>query len=149
MTIFKHIVIVEDGDEYEQFARLFLGDQCRISAAHSAAEALRLLQDDPADGFLIDLRFDRAPESALAGDVGETARRLFSGDRDAAVRYLQDQQGTLVLGELRRAGHHGPALFVHDFAPRKLENLRRLYGEVLAVCSFDARLIREALGLDG
>ena len=53
-----------------------------------------------------------------------------------------------MLAELRRAGYNQPAIFVHDFAPRKLDNLRRLYGEVLAAPSFDAAFIRGALGVE-
>jgi hypothetical protein len=61
------------------------------------------------------------------------------------LRWLQDQQGTLILAELRAAGHAQPALFVHPFPPRRLENLRKLYGAVDAVDSFDAAAIAAAL----
>ena len=144
----KRIIVIEDGREYEEFARLFLSDRCEIDAAHSASEALTLLRDDKADAFLIDLRFDRSRETDLVGDPEETARRLFAGDRSSAIAYLQDHQGALILAELRRAGHFQPAVFVHDFAPQRLRNLCRLYGKVLAVPSFDAKRIRDALGID-
>lgn len=139
--------MIEDGFEYEEFATLFLGDAFEIRAAHSLDEALGALARDPADAFLIDLRFDRAPPSALVGDVDATAARLFGGDRERALRHLMDQQGTLVLGVLRERGFDAPALFVHDFPPRRLSNLQRLYGAVSAVPSFDAARIREALGV--
>ena len=99
------------------------------------------------DAFLVDLRFERAPEAALIGGVEDTANRLFGGDRARALRWLKDQQGTLVLAELRRAGHAQPAVFVHDFPRQRLENLRRLYGDVRAVPGFDAAAIRAALDL--
>lgn len=143
----RRVLLIEDGNEYEEFARLFLADACEIVAAHDAAEALARAAASSFDAFLVDLRFERAPESALIGDVEDTARRLFAGDRARAVRWLKDQQGTLVLAELRRAGHPQPAVFVHDFPGQRLANLRRLYGDVRAVPGFDAGAIRAALGI--
>ena len=140
----KRLVVIEDGDEYAEFARVFLSD-LEIEAAHSAADALQVLRARGADALLIDLRFDRAPQAALVGDVGATAARLFGGDAERALRYLQDEQGTLILADLRAAGFAHPALFVHDFPPRRLANLKRLYGEVDAVPSLDAAAIRRAL----
>lgn len=140
------LLVIEDGHEYEEFARLFLADAFGIRAAHSAKEALDLLAEEGSDAFLLDLRFDRAPVDALVGDVDGLASRRFTGDRNRALRYLMDQQGTLVLGELRKAGHDAPAVFVHDFPARRLVNLRRLYGEVRAVPGFDAAALKTALG---
>jgi ActR/RegA family two-component response regulator len=146
MSAKPRLLVVEDGHEYAEFARLFLGDTYEISAAHSAEGALALLDAQGADVLLVDLRFDRAAPEGLVGDVDETARRLFGGDRARALRHLQDQQGALVLGVLRSKGHDQRAIFVHDFPPRRLENLRKLYGDVDAVSSFDAAAIRAALG---
>jgi hypothetical protein len=145
----KRLLVIEDGREYVEFARLFLGDVFEVGAALSAAEALASLSGDGADALLIDLRFDRATPETLLGDVAVTAERLFAGDQARALRYLQDQQGTLILAALRQAGHTQPAVFIHDFPPRRLANLRRLYGEVAAVPSFDAAAIRAALGAAG
>lgn len=139
--------MIEDGHEYEEFARLFLAGACEIVAAHAAAEAIAIAGAMPIDAFLVDLRFERAETESLIGDVEETAKRLFAGDRARALRWLKDQQGTLVLAELRKAGHRQPAVFVHDFPRQRLENLRRLYGEVRAVPGFDAGAIRAALDL--
>ncbi len=141
------ILLIEDGREYEEFARLFLADGCEIEAAHSAAEALERAASRAFDAFLVDLRFERAAPETLLGDVADTAKRLFAGDEARALRWLKDQQGTLVLAELRRAGHAQRAVFVHDFPRQRLDNLRRLYGEVLAVPGFDAAAIRAALGI--
>jgi len=52
----------------------------------------------------------------------------------------------LILGKLRAAGHKQPAVFVHEFPPRRLDNLRHLYGTVLALPGFDAAALRLALG---
>ena len=143
----RRVRLIADGTEYEEFARLFLADACELVAAHDAAEALAAAARARFDAFLVDLRFERAPEAALIGGVEDTANRLFGGDRARALRWLKDQQGTLVLAELRRAGHAQPAVFVHDFPRQRLENLRRLYGDVRAVPGFDAAAIRAALDL--
>ena len=139
------LLVIEDGTEYVEFARLFLGAAFDVLAARSARDALALLADPGADALLVDLRFDRAPREDLVGDVDETAARLFGGDRPRALRHVQDQQGALVLGALRSAGFAQRAVFVHDFPPRRLANLRTLYGDVHAVPSFDAAAILTAL----
>jgi hypothetical protein len=142
----KRLLVIEDGGEYAEFARLFMASRFEVSVAHSASQALELIGEQGADALLIDLRFDRAPPTTLVGDVAATAARLFSGDAGRALRYLQDQQGTLILGTLRAAGHTQPAVFVHDFPQRRLENLQKMYGAVHAVESFDAAAIMRALG---
>ena len=87
----------------------------------------------------------RAATADLIGDIEGTAQRRFAGDEVRAARWLKEQQGTLILGALRDAGHDHPAVFVHDFTERRLKNLRKLYGKVGAVASFDAAAIRDAL----
>lgn len=141
----RRLLVIEDGHEYAEFARLFMGSRFEVSVAASADEALEVMARDGADALLIDLRFDRAAPGSLIGDVSATAARLFSGDSGRALRYLQDQQGTLILGALRAAGHAQPAVFVHDFPKRRLDNLRQMYGAVHAVDSFDAAAILAAL----
>lgn len=141
----RRLLVIEDGTEYCEFAQLFLDGEFEIAAAQSAAEALSSLANRPFDAFLIDLRFDRARPESLVGDLEASARRLFSGDRDRALRHLQDQQGVLILAALRAAGHAQPAVFVHEFPARRLQNLRKLYGEVRTVPNFDARALRLVL----
>ena len=138
------LLVIEDGHEYEEFARLFLAKDFEVRGVHSAREALEAIATTPAEALLVDLRFERSPLEDLVGDLEATTKRL-GGDRGRAVRWLKEQQGTLVLGALREAGCHSPAVFVHDFPPRRLKNLRRLYGDVHAVPSFDAARIRSAL----
>lgn len=142
----RQLLVIEDGTEYAEFARAFLAEDFEIRAAPSAAAALALLAEGGIDALLIDLRFDRAEAGTLVGDLEATARRLFAGDRERARRWLQDQQGTLILAELRAAGHRQPAVFVHELPPRRLDNLRRMYGQVQAVPSFDVARLRRALG---
>ncbi len=138
------LLVIEDGHEYEEFARLFLASAFEIAAARSCAEALAAATGG-ADAMLIDLRFERAAPADLIGDVAGTATRRFGGDEERAARWLKEQQGTLILGALREAGHDAPAVFVHDFTARRLANLRQLYGRVDAVPGFDAGAILAAL----
>ncbi len=138
------LLVIEDGDEYEEFARLFLADRFDpIVAAHTATEALAAAPS--VDALLIDLRFERARPEDLLGDAEDAAQRLFAGDLERARRWMKEQQGTLILGALREAGHQQPAVFVHDFPPRRVKNLQTMYGRVSAVPSFDAAAIAAAL----
>lgn len=137
----KKLLVIEDGTEYEEFARTFLGARFDVATAHSSTEAIEALRREAIDALFVDLRFERAPASALVGDVDATARRLFGGDRARALRWVKDQQGTLVLAEIRKAGFAQRAVFVHDFPEERLRNLGKLYGDVRAVASFDAAAI--------
>jgi hypothetical protein len=139
-------MVIEDGDEHLSFAEHFFADTFEIRGCHSGREALERLTTQPAEAFLLDLRFDRLPEEDLLGDLPGIAERRFAGSRDRACEYLREQQGTFVLAALREAGHEGPAVFIHDFRPRRLYHLRRLYGRVDAVPTFDASRIERALG---
>lgn len=145
------LLLIEDGQEYEEFVRHFLGERFEVVAAHSGAEALARLaaardaSEPRIDALLVDLRFERARTEDLVGDLPELSRRMFAGDLERARRWAKDQQGTLILGELRKAGHAQRAVFVHDFPPDRLANLRKLYGDVHAVPSFDADAIASAL----
>ena len=141
----KHLLVIEDGNEYTEFSRLFLRPEFMIHQARSAAESLAALAQAQMAALLIDLRFDKAPAGTLLGDVVATAARMFGGNQGRALRYLQDQQGVLILAELRARGHTQPAVFIHDFPEQRLANLRKLYGAVRAVPTFDAAAIRRAL----
>ncbi len=146
------LLLIEDGHEYEEFARHFLADRFEIDAAHTGAEARARLEAAETgaagaiDALLFDLRFERARAEDLVGDLADIARRMFAGDLERARRWAKDQQGTLILGELRRAGFRQRAVFVHDFPAERLANLRRLYGDVHAVPGFDAEALASALG---
>ena len=141
----KRLLVIEDGNEYAEFARLFLGTRFQIEVAQRATDALACLRVGHVDALLIDLRFDRAAEADLLGDVEATADRLFGGDRERALRHLQDQQGVLILAQLRAAGFGQRAVFIHEFLPRRMDNLRRLYGSVLALPTFDSAALLRAL----
>jgi hypothetical protein len=141
----KTLLVIEDGNEYTDFARLFLGAHFQILSEKRCADTLACLRSQVVDGLLIDVRFDRAPEADLIGDVAATAARLFAGDRERSLRHLQDQQGVLILAELRAAGFKQKAVFIHEFLPRRLENLRRLYGPICALPAFDAAALLQVL----
>jgi len=136
-------MVIEDGDEYTSFADALLADVATTETVHSGGEALD--KAATAEVFLVDLRFDRAAPGALVGELDAVSRELFGGDRTRAARHLQDQQGLYILRALRAAGHAQRAIFVHDFSPRRLANLRVLYGDVAAVPGFDAAALRRLL----
>jgi CheY-like chemotaxis protein len=141
----KRLLVIEDGNEYAEFARLFLASHFHITVAQRGADALACLRTEQVDALLVDLRFDRAAEGDLVGDIQATADRLFGGDRERALRHVQDQQGVLILAELRAAGFAQRAVFVHEFLPRRMQNLQRLYGPVHALPAFDSAALLRAL----
>lgn len=141
----RSLLVIEDGNEYVEFARALLSNDFQVWQAQSFMQALQILTDQRIDALLIDLRFDRTLPESLIGNVSDTATRLFAGDTQRAVRYIQDQQGILILAELRRHAYHQPAVFVHDFPERRIQNLRKLYGDVSAVPSFDVATLLSAL----
>lgn len=136
------LLVIEDGDDYIAFARLFLADRFYPVAAKSLREALPFAEE--ARAILLDLRFDLSPLEDLIGDTAETAARLFGGDHTRALAYLRENQGILILARLREAGCRAGALIINDLPPRRLENLQKLYGAVRAVPDFDAQAIRAA-----
>lgn len=142
----KRLWVIEDGREYIDFAELFLAERFSLVSAHHWREVAALLEGEAPDALLLDLRFDRVDASELLGDEAATAERLFNGEMSRAREHLISQQGLLILARLREAGVEAPAVFVHAFAPRHLENLRRLYGAVDSVEGFDAERIAAALG---
>jgi hypothetical protein len=137
------LLIIEDGDEYLRFLSRYLTEH-RYLQARELSECLTLLAQRP-QALILDLRFDRVPREKLTGDAEEVADELFGGDVDAAWRYIVDNQGFLILKELRDAGHHQPALLVSEIPARRLENLRQLYGQIDAVPTFDRDAIASAL----
>ena len=139
----KRLLVIEDGDEYTSFVEALLADDVLADTARTGEEALA--KAAAAAVLLVDLRFDRVAGPALLGELGDVAQGLFGGDRARAARHLQDQQGLYILRALRERGHRQRAIFVHDFSPRRLANLRAMYGDVEAVPGFDAAAIRALL----
>ena len=139
------LLIIEDGDEYLRFFSRYLTSYT-YTQARTLRACLTALGNDPApNGIVLDLRLDRVPRQDLTGDAGEIATSMFGGEMDAAWRYVIDNQGFLLLREIRDAGHDQPALIISDLPERRRRNLGRLYGNVAVVPSFDRNAIRAAL----
>lgn len=125
------VLVVEDGFEYSETLQRFLPDGFRWQRAGSGPQALALLGERTWDALFLDMRFDRAPEDELLGDVSEVADR-FNGDPVQARRFLEDHQGNYILAALREAGQGLPVLLSYDFdgEPRRWERLAERFGPV-------------------
>ena len=139
------LLIVEDGTEYLEFFRLFIKEKHQYRHAQTGAAAIGILEEEPVDMVILDMRFDRCEPDDLLGDIAKVAAEYFGGDAGRAQRYVEENQGTLILSAMREAGYDQPVLFVHDMPERKLENLRGLYGRVHVVPHFDAAIIRQEI----
>lgn len=139
------ILIVEDGKEYLDFFRLFLKKEHTYFHSQAWHTALDILKDEQIDLIVLDMRFDRTLPEDLLGDTSSIADEYFGGDLARSQRYIGDNQGTLILSEIRKNTYDQPVLFVQDLPPRKLKNLRDLYGKIHTVPSFDAPAIRREI----
>lgn len=128
------VLVVEDGTEYiDSLTRFAIGPWAFVRAG-SGPQALAALADPnaPFDAVVLDMRFDRAPESELLGDAAEVAEQRFNGDPVAARRHLEDHQGTYILAAVRDAGHALPVVLSYDFAgePKRWQRLAARYGAI-------------------
>jgi CheY-like chemotaxis protein len=125
------ILVIEDGTEYIESLRRFLGEGFEWVRAGSGPQGLELLAGGQFEAVFLDMRFDRAPEGELLGDLASVADR-FNGDPLQARRFLEDHQGNFVLVALREAGHDIPVLLSYDFdcEPRRWQRLSSRYGPV-------------------
>ena len=125
------VLVIEDGSEYTETLTRFLGQAFAFERAGSGPQALERLATEGFDAVFLDMRFDRAPDGELMGDVDEVADR-FNGDPVQARRFLEDHQGNYVLAALRDAGHRVPVLFSYDFTsePRRWERVAQRYAPV-------------------
>lgn len=121
------VLVVEDGHEYIHNLTRFVSEGFAFTRAGDGPEALDLLAAQPFEVIFLDMKFDRAPR--LLGDLDATRQR-FAGDEARARRFLEDNQGAIVLGALREAGFQQPAVFSYDFdsEPRRFRNLQRRHG---------------------
>ena len=101
-------VVCEDGDEYLQRFRRFLGETFDFLPARDFAEALRAAPG--ADGLLLDLDFRRTPPEKLVDERGPAPAPLDAGTRAR----LAETQGILILRRLRAAGLATPAVLFAD-----------------------------------
>ncbi|MFT6142492.1 MAG: hypothetical protein ACJAZO_000631 [Myxococcota bacterium] len=125
------ILIIEDGHEYTDTLTRFAGDAAEWMRAGNAAEGLTHLAQGGWDAAFLDMRFNRVPDDALLGDVVALTTR-FAGDRTKAIRFLQENQGTLVLSAIRAAGYALPVLFSYNFdeEPRRWARVHAANGRV-------------------
>lgn len=128
------VLVIEDGTEYIDAFSRFLTDGFTFTRAGSGPAGLAALRGARYDVIVLDMRFDRAPEAELLGNVDEIADR-FNGDTVQARRFLEDHQGTFVLAALRDAGFTTPVLLSYDFSgePRRWERLAARSGPVAFV----------------
>jgi hypothetical protein len=102
------VVVCEDGAEYVDRFRRFLGDAFDFAPAGDFAAALAACAT--ADGLLLDLDFRRTPPERLVDEAGATSPALDAGTR----RRLAQSQGILVLRALRARGVRLPAILFAD-----------------------------------
>jgi hypothetical protein len=101
-------VVCEDGTEYLDRFRRFLGDAFAFTPAGDFAAALAAAAH--ADGLLLDLDFRRTPPHQLVDEQGAAPPDLDAGSR----RRLSETQGILILRQLRARGVALPALLFAD-----------------------------------
>ena len=101
-------VVCEDGAEYLERFRRFLGESFDFLPAHDFGEARAAAAD--ADGLLLDLDFRRTPADRLVDEEGPAPAPIDSGTRAR----LAETQGILILRRLRAAGVALPAILFAD-----------------------------------
>jgi hypothetical protein len=108
VTSRARIVVCEDGTEYVERFRRFLGEAFDFTPAGDFGAALAACAG--ADGILLDLDFRRTPPERLVDEAGVTSPALDAGTR----RRLAQSQGILVLRALRARGVTLPAILFAD-----------------------------------
>ena len=101
-------IVCEDGAEYLERFRRFLGDSFDFFPAHDFSEAHAAAAG--ADALLLDLDFRRTPPERLVDELGIAPAPLDAGTRAR----LAETQGILILRRLRAAGVRLPAILFAD-----------------------------------
>jgi hypothetical protein len=102
-------VVCEDGTEYVERFRRFLGEAFEFISAGDHASALAASAG--ADGLLFDLDFRRTPPGRLVDERGAAVAAALD---DGTRRRLAESQGILILRALRAAGVALPAILFAD-----------------------------------
>jgi len=125
------VLVIEDGFEYSETLAQFLPEGFTWVRAGSGPAALNTLAEQSFEVIFLDMRFDRAPENELLGDLEQVSDR-FNGDPVQARRFLEDHQGNYILAALREAGRSEPVLMAYDFdgEPRRWERIAARFGPV-------------------
>jgi hypothetical protein len=108
VTTRARLVVCEDGTEYVDRFRRFLGDALEFTRAGDLDAALAACAG--ADGLLLDLDFRRTPPERLVDEAGASSPSLDAGTR----RRLAQSQGILILRALRARGVALPAILFAD-----------------------------------
>jgi hypothetical protein len=103
------LLVIEDGHEYVERFRRFLGHEFEFARAGCLAEA-RVCLADGCGGLLLDLDFRRTPPEELVDEQGNTRPDLPQDER----KRLAESQGILLLRALRADGRREPALLFAD-----------------------------------
>ena len=103
------LLVIEDGHEYVERFRRFLGQEFKFSRAGCLAEA-RVQLAGECGGLLLDLDFRRARPEELIDEQGSTRVDLREDER----KRLAENQGILLLRALRADGRRQPALLFAD-----------------------------------
>jgi hypothetical protein len=119
MTTRPTFAVVEDGTEYIQRFRRFLGESFQFVPAGDFSMARAAATG--ADGLLFDLDFRRTPPDRLIDEQGQPAAALDAGTR----RRLAETQGILILRRLRAEAIRLPAVLFADLDDRQAEFLQR------------------------
>lgn len=115
-------VVCEDGDEYLQRFRRFLGESFDFLPARDFAAAAAAAGG--ADGLLLDLDFRRTPAERLIDERGPAPAPLDAGTRAR----LAETQGILILRRLRAGGVSLPAVLFADLDDTQRAFLERTLG---------------------
>ena len=127
-------VVCEDGTEYLDRFRRFLGDAFEFVAAGDFAAALAAATPTGgAAGLLLDLDFRRTPPAKLIDESGAAAP---AGLDASSRRRLTETQGILILRQLRARGVALPALLFADLDdPEQARFLERTLAPLTIVSS--------------
>ena len=135
-------VVCEDGAEYIERFRRFLGDAFQFVPAHDLDDALAAARE--ASGLLLDLDFRRTPPEHLVDERGDAPLAPDEGTR----RRLAESQGIFILRALRARGVALPAVLFADLDDAQQSGFleRTLAPLVIAPSSTGLRQIAALLG---
>jgi hypothetical protein len=115
----RTFAVIEDGSEYIQRFRRFLGESFDFVPAGDFATARAAVA--AVDGLLLDLDFRRTAPDLLIDEQGQPATAVDAGTR----RRLAETQGILILRRLRAEAIALPAVLFADLDDRQADFLRR------------------------
>ena len=125
----RRFVVCEDGTEYIDRFRKFLGEAFDFVAASDHASARAAVTGT--DGLLLDLDFRRTPPARLIDEQGRATGALDAGSRAR----LAETQGILILRRLRAEGVTAPAILFADIDDEQAQFLRRTLAPLVIASS--------------